>query len=435
MTAGKRAGARWLRPLAVIIIVLVGAATVVAAGGLGRSRSATPQPAVPLPSRLVRPSLAPPHDQGRQGLDCERCHGELELLRQQSGSLNRARQLHVPADTVAASAHGDLACTDCHAGFESYPHPSRGARTRTCASCHAAQDAAWQHGVHAAQETRESVRCAACHGVHDVRPVSAGDTAGVGLLLNARCLSCHESQRLPATDPHAGTVLCAACHDAHDIKSVADSAASTAPGQQARTCGACHDSIAHRWRQDVHGDGELGAAVRAAEQRVRPPAETQVVCTSCHGAHGILTPRDTAFAAIDVERCAACHPHAAATYFGTYHGKATVLGSTVVATCANCHGAHTIYPASDPRSSVAADHLVGTCGQCHEHARPAFVKYDSHPDPLNRHRDPPLFFSFVFMNTLLVGVLGVFGLHTGLWWLRLWLDRRRSPGNGGGGEA
>ena len=37
----------------------------------------------------------------------------------------------------------------------------------------------------------------------------------------------------------------------------------------------------------------------------------------------------------------------------------------------------------------------------------------------------PLFYSFVFMNALLVGVLGVFGLHTALWWARLLIDRRK----------
>jgi hypothetical protein len=29
------------------------------------------------------------------------------------------------------------------------------------------------------------------------------------------------------------------------------------------------------------------------------------------------------------------------------------------------------------------------------------------------------------MNTLLVGVMAVFGTHTVLWWVRLYLDKRR----------
>ncbi len=85
---------------------------------------------------------------------------------------------------------------------------------------------------------------------------------------------------------------------------------------------------------------------------------------------------------------------------------------------------------------VSDARLVETCGTCHEHARPAFVQYDSHPDPLNRERNPWLYYSFLFMNTLLVGVLGVFGLHTLFWWVRLEIDKRRGTAHHQpGGEA
>ena len=62
---------------------------------------------------------------------------------------------------------------------------------------------------------------------------------------------------------------------------------------------------------------------------------------------------------------------------------------------------------------------------------PVGESYDSHADPLNPDRNKPLFFSFVFMNTLLFGVLIVFGLHTFLWWVRILLDRRKATAAGG----
>jgi hypothetical protein len=138
-----------------------------------------------------------------------------------------------------------------------------------------------------------------------------------------------------------------------------------------------------------------------------------------------------------VEACGACHAQHSDTYFWTYHGKATALGSEIVATCSACHGAHSIFAADTALSMVSDARVVETCRACHEHADAGFVLYDSHPDPLDRERNPPLFFSFVFMNTLLIGVLGVFTLHTALWWLRLWLDGRKGAAHRPheGGEA
>jgi NAD-dependent SIR2 family protein deacetylase len=136
-------------------------------------------------------------------------------------------------------------------------------------------------------------------------------------------------------------------------------------------------------------------------------------------------PSDLGFHLEMVQECSACHEDYAETYVGTYHGKATELGYDLAATCSDCHGAHGILPTSHAGSAVAPDNLVETCGDCHENARPAFVLYDSHPDPMDGERNAALHYSFVFMNVLLVGVMGVFTLHTALWWVRLLLDKRK----------
>ena len=85
-----------------------------------------------------------------------------------------------------------------------------------------------------------------------------------------------------------------------------------------------------------------------------------------------------------------------------------MLGSAIAASCADCHGAHGILPSTDERSRTHQGNLVETCGACHENARPAFVKYDSHPDPFNRARNPWIFASFLFMNSVLIMTLVVF---------------------------
>lgn len=360
-----------------------------------------------------------------QGADpgCALCHGELELLRQRVSTLEEARALLVPLAALRTSAHDTMSCGSCHSGFERFPHPSDRGETRSCASCHQDQQAHWLSGVHA-QEAPEEANCASCHGVHDVLSLDRLREADGVRAMNATCLACHETAALPPTDPHADSVSCGSCHGAHDTSPVDGPASTVAPSAQYGTCGACHEEAAAAARDDAHGQalrrtGIESLAVLKHESPDAPPA-----CTSCHGAHGMLAPSHARFDQDMVGQCGACHADYSRTYFGTYHGKATAVGSEIVATCDHCHGSHGIFPDEDPASMVAPTNLQETCGACHEHVRPDFVLYDSHPDPMNRDRNPPLHYSFVLMNVLLVGVLGVFAVHTALWWVRIMIDRR-----------
>ncbi|HSJ26048.1 MAG TPA: cytochrome c3 family protein [Longimicrobiales bacterium] len=375
-------------------------------------------PAVMAPAELVA-RQAPVRPPAASSAGCERCHGELELLRQQSGNLTRAQNLLVPEHVVAGSAHAGMACAECHTGYSRYPHPEPATRTATCASCHQPADTLWQRSMHASAD--DPVTCVQCHGSHDIR--SAAELAAPEGVhgANAPCASCHQSSRIEAHRPHAEGVMCASCHAPHDTRAVDDRESWLAPGRQQQTCGTCHDSVAVRWRTDIHGDARL----REAHLAGRQPLADVIVCTSCHTGHRMVGRDDPAFMLESVERCATCHEKASSTFYNSYHGRATALGSRVSATCADCHGAHTVLPDTFPASHVAEANLVQTCAACHPHARPAFVKYDSHPDPFNRARNPWIFYSFFLMNGLLVFVLVVFGGHTLLWWLRLWLDKRR----------
>jgi len=361
---------------------------------------------------------------------CLLCHGELEFLRRQTVSLAQARTLLVPQAALAASAHGDLSCARCHEGFGQFPHPAA-VTTETCVSCHDEVREVWAESVHAGDE---EATCSDCHGVHDVVPANTLTTVVGVQVMNLACTTCHGTSALPPSDPHAAEVSCASCHTAHATRAADGPGSAVAPLAQIETCGACHSEEADSARTDVHyaalaSDGRASLALLRGGEGPRPPT-----CTSCHGSHGMLAPSHARFDQDMVDQCAVCHTDHADAYFGTYHGKATAVGSEIVATCDHCHGSHRIFPTSDDRSWVSESHLVDTCGKCHEHASASFVAYDSHPNPLDRERNPPLFFSFVFMNVLLFGVLVVFGLHTGLWWVRLLLDDRRGAGGGTGGD-
>jgi hypothetical protein len=363
---------------------------------------------------------------GTRDGDCAVCHGELELLRQNVRTLSRARALVVLSDHVAGSAHDGMRCAECHTGYGSFPHP-QAARSATCASCHDDVQHEWNRGQHARETVsgETAAPCASCHGIHDMAPVAALAEGAPMLRLNARCTECHQAEALPASDPHANQVGCWTCHGAHLVHRADDPAAAVSPLLQARTCGACHDTAAINWRRDAHGSAALRAFGVATDALVLPPAREAPVCTACHGGHGMRAAESPEFLNASVGMCQNCHERETSTFFGSYHGKATALGSRVAAGCHHCHGSHGVFPQDDARSMVHQANLVETCRECHEQARPAFVSYDSHPDPFDFERNPWIFGAFWFMNTLLVGVMAVFGTHTVLWWVRLYLDKRR----------
>jgi hypothetical protein len=408
-----------------------------------RDRTA-PRLAATLAAALLCLSAAaagPAAAQRQGGVQCALCHAELELLRRHTPTLERARALLVEDATLRASAHDTLGCGSCHTGFGRYPHErTAGVGTRPCAACHAPQDTSWSHGVHAEESVTRtpgvpaprSATCADCHGVHDVVAI---DTASVRVRarLDRDCVACHASAALPPSDPHAGEITCSGCHRAHDTRRVNDGASPLAPLAQAATCGACHAAAADSLPHDAHGRALAALTPRPDLAGLRARRDAPPTCSSCHGAHGMRAPSHTDFASQMVEACAGCHRDYANTYFGTYHGKATALGSVIVATCDACHGAHAIEPRDRAGSLVSEERVVETCAACHPRADARFVLYDSHPNPWDRERNAPLFYSFIFMNALLFGVVGVFTLHTALWWLRLWLDRRRGGGHGHGG--
>jgi hypothetical protein len=368
---------------------------------------------------------------GASDAGCAVCHGELELLRQNVASLGRARELLVTPAHIEGSAHDGMTCGECHTGYRIFPHPQTAA-TATCSGCHEPAEREWAVGQHARETVGGEIAapCASCHGIHQMAQVADLDEGSPMLAVNDRCISCHQADALPPTDPHAAQVGCWSCHSAHSVHATTDPGAAVSPLLQARTCGTCHDEAAVAWRRDAHGAASLRAVGELNEAFSLPLIRETPVCTGCHGGHGMIPVADGGFALASVAACQQCHQHAASTFFASYHGKATALGSRVVATCYDCHGAHEIYPDDDPRSTVHSANLVATCQECHEYARPAFVLYDSHPDVFNRQRNPWIFYSFWFMNTLLVGVLSVFGLHTVLWWVRLYIDRRRGVVHG-----
>jgi hypothetical protein len=103
----------------------------------------------------------------------------------------------------------------------------------------------------------------------------------------------------------------------------------------------------------------------------------------------------------------------------------TRLGGSLTAKCSDCHTPHGNLPADDPASSVHPSNLLETCARCHETASAGFVEYHAHGDHRDRENYPWLYWSWLLMTSLLVGVFIFFGMHSVLWLGRALTDRAR----------
>jgi len=342
---------------------------------------------------------------GAAGSDCLSCHAEKAVAKD--------------------SIHGSLSCTGCHTTIQAFPHPQKQAAVN-CASCHAAAAGTLAQSVHA--ETGAPSACLSCHGdSHSILASSNPKSSTYPTNLPRTCGACHGNAQLARQlglqevyslyiDSIHGFALtkdgllvaasCSSCHGSHDILTSNDPKSKTNRANIPATCGTCHAGPLQAFSSGIHGQMFQAGAAEAP------------VCTNCHTAHQIANVGSTAFQMKTIATCGGCHKDELATYRDTFHAQVSALGYQATARCWDCHGEHNILPPSDPQSTVAPANLIQTCGKCHTGANASFVKYDPHADPHDAVHYPALHYAALFMNLLLLSVLGFFALHTLLWFLR-----------------
>ena len=348
--------------------------------------------------------------------------------------------LFVLADEYGRSVHADIGCIECHTDCDELPHNIR-VEPAQCQSCHPDESAAYAGSVHGkaiAGGDRKAAHCYDCHGRHDILSSANELSSTYKLRLPNTCAKCHSNPELMAEvrvhQPDAanqyidsmhgrglmlsGLIIapsCNDCHGVHEMWPASDPRSKIARENVPTTCGHCHIGVQRVYERSIHGR-------RLAAQDERAP-----VCITCHTAHDIIPPEGVAFKLASDEKCGGCHEDRLERYRETFHGKAMMLGLPGVASCYDCHGRHDILPVDESGHRLDAENKVKVCRTCHPGATENFATYIAHADHSDRKNYPVLYWTFLFMTTIVVGTFVFFGIHTAFWFLRSLAFYLRDP--------
>lgn len=309
-------------------------------------------------------------------LDCTGCHGPGRTLPNLAGEQFH-KDAHGAMDSSIHARTGPKGrpaprCTDCHTinGDMTTALPAENPKStvnranmvQTCGGCHEEAAKSFHLSIHGSRQDNGITRaasCADCHGSHSILPVKESGSTMNRANAELMCSKCHTQN---VTD--------------YDLSS--HGLAFKQGNEKAPTCTSCHTAVSH----------------------LQAP----------------LSRRD--FNMQMVSNCSSCHKKQAPSYRDTFHGQATALDFKLAATCADCHTPHRNLPASSPLSSVHKNNLVQTCSACHTNVNANFAMYSPHPEPNDPEKSALVYYVTHFMEWLLIGVFGFFGIHTILWFQR-----------------
>ncbi len=129
------------------------------------------------------------------------------------------------------------------------------------------------------------------------------------------------------------TATCVNCHTLARRAAAGRSALDGQPRQPRRTPAASATTASPRpFAKSIHATGE------AKDGHQLP------VCEDCHSSHTIGRADLPGFRTRMMDQCGRCHEEQAETFFETFHGKVSRLGTEGAAKCSDCHGSHDILP-------------------------------------------------------------------------------------------
>jgi nitrate/TMAO reductase-like tetraheme cytochrome c subunit len=314
--------------------------------------------------------------------DCLVCHNRPTFTTRLPN--NEKLSLTIDEDKFNKSVHGEnqIACTDCHADFTSFPHDDlKASSTREiattyytiCQQCHAEQYNKVLDSVHQRALAGGNTNAAVCSDCHNP----------------------HEQTRI--TNKETGEILIAA------------------RVHIPQTCAKCHSAIYDTYKTSVHGD--------ALSQLGNLDVPT---CIDCHGVHNIQDPTTVQFRNDTPLLCAKCHANGTLmrayglstnilnTYVADFHGTTVTLFEktspdqpTNKPVCTDCHGVHNIAKVDNAEAGIALrENLLIKCQRCHPDATASFpAAWMSHYEPSPEH-NPLVYYVNLFYKFFIPAGLG-----------------------------
>ncbi len=369
---------------------------------------------------------------------CMNCHKSKELFKNVNG---KKISLFVDYARHKKSVHKDNSCIKCHTNISISNNPvCKNSGTVDCSSCHAEVVSNYTRSIHGELHAKGNVNapyCTDCHGKHYIKSKKESDSPTARQNIPKLCSMCHHEGKKAAVKykgiEHniiknyemsihgqgllkSGLVVsatCTDCHTSHMELPVSDSLSSVNRTNLPNTCSKCHLGIYEVFNKSVHS-----YKVTKTEKKLPD-------CYDCHQSHTIERVDRNDFRRSIVSQCGQCHKDVTETYFETFHGKVTKLGSAKTAKCSDCHGSHNILPPDDPRSTLSYQNIVSTCKKCHPNSNREFVGYLTHATHHNKNKYPYLYYTYLFMTILLIGTFSFFGIHTLLWLPRALAERKK----------
>jgi formate-dependent nitrite reductase cytochrome c552 subunit len=286
---------------------------------------------LPLILSLLLPVLLLPQTAfPQESADCLACHSAMKgRLKTAGGALI---ELNVNTEKFQASVHGSLSCTDCHMRFSDNPHSSPSGSVPSAVLSISSRISSKFH----------------------VDPVAA-----------AACTKCHteiyqkvleSAHGRNITEKHQSDgAFCLDCHGSpHYIVPAKDPASLIGRARQIQTCGKCH------------GDKKIIEKYKLEENVME-------------------------------------------SYEESFHGRKHALGDSRAPLCSSCHGAHYIVSVTDPASPLFGENKLKTCGKCHRGANAKFITAITHrpPGPIPYYAEKALIvlllsvFTFIVLHVLL----------------------------------
>jgi hypothetical protein len=140
------------------------------------------------------------------------------------------------------------------------------------------------------------------------------------------------------------------------------------------SCSGCHGPgkplpllRGEQFHKDAHG-----AMDQSIHAKAGPNGGPLVSCADCHTVNGDMTtilpaedPKSTVNRANTAQTCAKCHEASANSFHFSIHGSRRDIGQTKPASCADCHGSHSILPLKEAGSTMNRANAELMCAKCH----------------------------------------------------------------------